>query len=166
MLPNTQDQAIAQARANRDEARQQATRIDEIAKDLESKGPKPDDPRSHLAADLRDLAAQLRSRPEDLEANLARLGTVEAAVNSQLDPGNEQRASTLTALNRALSRAASGRADANQNGDPKVTAEDLRRLGEQLDAMTPEARAGRVGGAVGAPVTGVAGQRRGRAGAA
>jgi tetratricopeptide (TPR) repeat protein len=34
ILPNGQDQAIAQARANRDEAQKQATRIDEIAKEL------------------------------------------------------------------------------------------------------------------------------------
>ncbi|HEV7809430.1 MAG TPA: hypothetical protein VGO64_02425, partial [Candidatus Limnocylindrales bacterium] len=131
VLPNGQDQAIAQARATRDEAQRQANRIEQVARDLESKGPKPDDPRSHLAADLRDLAAQLRGHPGDLNANLARLGSVEASVHSQLDPGNEQRASSLTSLNRSLSRAASGRAEANKDGDPKVTADDLKNLGSR-----------------------------------
>src|SRR6185436_12041009 len=123
-LPNVQDAAIAQARATRDEAQKQATKVEEIAKELISKGPKPDDPRTRLAAQLKDLAAQLRAHPDDLKTNLARLGSVEASLHSQLDPGNEQRASALTSLNRSLSRAVSGKSDANKDGDPKVTAED------------------------------------------
>jgi hypothetical protein len=114
LLPNGQDQAIAAARANRDEAIKQATRIEQIAKDLESKGAKPEDPRTRVATDLRDLAAQLRAHPEDLKANLAKLGSVQASLNSQLDPGNEQRAAALTSLNRSLSRAASGDPNANK----------------------------------------------------
>ena len=140
ILPNIQDVRIAEARANRDEAVKQAARIDEIAKELETKGAKPDDPRTRLATDLRDLAAQLRANPEDLKANLARLGSVEASLQSQLDPGNEQRSSALTSLSRSLSRAASGKPDANKDGDPKTAADDLKDLGDKLDTMTPEQR--------------------------
>jgi hypothetical protein len=138
LLPNPQDQAIADARANRDEARKQADHVDQIAKELESKGVKPNDLRTKLALDLRDLAAQLRSHPEDLKANLARLGSVEEALHSQLDAGNETKSASLTSLNRSLSRAASGKADANKDGDPKTTADDLAKLGEKLDQMTEQ----------------------------
>jgi hypothetical protein len=138
LLPNPQDQAIADARANRDEARKQADHVDQIAKELESKGVKPNDPRTRLALDLRDLAAQLRSHPEDLKANLARLGSVEEALHSQLDAGNETRSASLTSLNRSLSRAALGKADANKDGDPKTAADDLAKLGEKLGQMTEQ----------------------------
>ncbi|HEX2755618.1 MAG TPA: hypothetical protein VHM48_09150, partial [Candidatus Limnocylindrales bacterium] len=140
LLPNTQDRVIAEARANRDEAVKQASRIEEVAKELESKGARPDDPRTRLATDLRELAAQLRAHPEDLKANLAKLGSVEASLHSQLDPGNEQRASALTSLNRSLSRTASGDPNANKDGDPKKTADDLKNVGSKLDQMTPEQR--------------------------
>ena len=140
LLPNAQDRVIAEARANRDEALKQASKVEEIAKELESKGAKPDDPRTRLATDLRDLAAQLRAHPEDLKANLARLGSVEASLHSQLDPSNEQRAAALTSLNRSLSRTASGNPNANKDGDPKVTADDLKNLGDKLDSMTPQER--------------------------
>src|SRR4029079_17608676 len=106
LLPNPQDAAIAQSQTIRDEANHQAERIDEIAKDLESKGTDPEDPRKRLAQELRELSRQLRQNPGDLKANLARVSSVESGVRSQLDPANEQRASSLGALSRSLSRAA------------------------------------------------------------
>ncbi len=58
LLPNSQDAAIAQAQNVREEAKKQADRIDQIAKDLEAKGTNPEDPRTRLAQELRDLARQ------------------------------------------------------------------------------------------------------------
>ena len=49
LLPNPQDLVIAQNRQVREEAAQQAERIDEVAKDLEGKGADANDPRSQLA---------------------------------------------------------------------------------------------------------------------
>ena len=60
------------------------------------KGAGADDPRTRLAQELRDLARQLRERPDDLDANLARLGAIETDVRAQVDPANEQRAASLT----------------------------------------------------------------------
>ena len=141
LLPNPQDAAIAQQRQVREAANQQAERLDDLAHELESKGADAKDPRTRLAQDLRDLARQLRDHPDQLDVNLARLGSVEADVRAQIDPATEQRAASLTSLSRALSRAATGKPDANKDGDPKQTQEDLDRLGEQLDEMTPEERA-------------------------
>jgi hypothetical protein len=139
ILPNAQDAAIAQARANRDEAQKQAARIDEVAKDLERKdaaGRSADARRG----ELRDLAAELRNHPgprgQPREARLGR-GVGPFPARS----GNERRASALTALNRSLSRTASGSSEANPNGDAKQTADDLKHLGDGLPAMTPEQRA-------------------------
>ncbi|HKG19651.1 MAG TPA: hypothetical protein VKB00_07930, partial [Candidatus Limnocylindrales bacterium] len=140
LLPNSQDAAIARAQSVREEAQQQAERIDEIARDLESKGKNPDDPRTRLAQELRDLARQLRERPQDLELNLAKVSSVESDVRSQLDPANEQRASSLASLSRSLSRAATGQQNANKGGDPKEAAEDVKKLGEKLPSLTPQER--------------------------
>ncbi len=141
LIPNPQDAAIAQQRQVREAANQQAERLDDLAHELETKGADAQDPRTRLAQDLRDLARQLRDRPDQLDVNLARLGSVEAAVRAQIDPATEQRAAAMTSLSRALSRAATGKPDANKDGDPKQTQEDLDKLGEQLDEMTPEERA-------------------------
>ena len=140
LVPNPQDDAIARTQAIRDEARHEADRIEQVARDLESKGTDPNDPRARLARELRDLAAQMRSKPEDLKLNLASLGSVEEDVRAQLDPANEQRASALSSVSRALSRAATGQPNANKDGDPKIAAQDLKDLGKKLDGLTPEQR--------------------------
>ena len=138
LLPNPQNIAIAQAREVREEAKSQADRLDQLAEELENKGASADDPRTRLAKELRDLARQLRENPDKLDANLARLGSIEAALRSQLDPANEQRAAALSALSRGLSRAASGNAQANPDGDPKKAAEDVKAAADKLDGMTPD----------------------------
>ncbi|MFL5776327.1 MAG: hypothetical protein ACJ76W_08640, partial [Chloroflexota bacterium] len=140
LLPNPQDLAIAQDRSVRQEANEQAERIDEIAKDLETKGKDTQDPRSRLAEELRELARQLRQDPGDLEANLARVSSVESDVRSQLDPANEQRASSIASLSRALSRLATGKPEANNDGDPKAAADDVERLGDKLPQLSDTER--------------------------
>ena len=106
LLPNPMDLVIQQNRQVREEAQHQADRIEEIAKDLEGRGANANDPRTQLSQELRELAQRLRSNPGDLDRNLAQLGSVEDSVRSQLDPANEQRAASLAALSRALSRSA------------------------------------------------------------
>ncbi|MDP9244737.1 MAG: hypothetical protein M3O77_06610, partial [Chloroflexota bacterium] len=138
LLPNPQDVAIAQARAVREEAKAQADRLDKLADDLQKDGASADDPRTKLAKELRDLARQLRDNPDQLDANLAKLGSIEAALRAQLDPANEQRAAALSALSRGLSQAATGKPQANPNGDPKAAAEDLKNAAVKLDQMIPD----------------------------
>ena len=162
LIPNPQDAVIAQQQQVREAAERQAEAIDKVAKELENKGADANDPRTRLAQELRDLAQQLRQRPNDLDVNLARLGAIETDVRAQIDPANEQRAASLMSLSRALSSAATGKPDANKDGDPQKAQDDLKDLGDKLDAMTPEQRrelaraAGRDGG------DRVTGRRRGR----
>ena len=51
-----------------------ADRIERLAADLEKKGTTPDDPRTRLAKELRDLARQLRERGREV-AMLALFGS-------------------------------------------------------------------------------------------
>ncbi len=136
LLPNPQDAVIAQRRQIGDEAQRQAERIDRVAADLETKGADVNDPRTRLADELHQLAAQLRADPTDLDLNLAKLGSVEDTVRSQLDPANEQRAASLASLARSLSRAATGDPQANAGGDPKEAKSNLQDLADRLDTMT------------------------------
>ncbi len=136
LLPNQQDVVIAQQQALREAAERQAERIDRVAEDLEARGEDANDPRTRLAQELRDLALRLRQEPENLDANLARLGAIEDEVRAQIDPANEQRAASLASLSRALSRAATGRPDANRDGAAGEAREDLARLAENLDDIT------------------------------
>ena len=89
-LPNPQDAVIAQQRDVREAADRQAERLEELARDLETKGDKADDPRRQLAEELRELARQLRERPGDLAANLRQLG----AVENGSEPGSIRRPSS------------------------------------------------------------------------
>ena len=117
-----------------------------------ARAPTSNDPRSELAEELRQLAERLRTNPGDLEQNLAQLGAVEDDVRSRLDPANEQKAASIAALSRALSRTATGDPKANPGGDPKETKEDLGDLGDKVDEHDPgrarpaRTRAGRAPG--------------------
>ena len=114
LIPNPQDARHRPAAQVREAAERQAERLDELAHELETKGADAQDPRTRLAQELRDLARQLRDGPDQLDVNLARLGSVEAEVRAQIDPANEQRAASMTSLSRALSSAATGKPDANK----------------------------------------------------
>ena len=138
LIPNPQAEVIAQQRQVREAAERQADRLDDLARELDSKGVDTQDPRTRLAEELRDLARQLRERPAGLDVNLARLGSIESDVRARIDPATEQRAASLTSLSRSLSRAATGKPDANRDGDPEQTAEDLERLSEELDDKTEQ----------------------------
>ena len=54
---------------------------------------------------------------------------MEAEVRAQTDPANEQRAASLTSLSRSLSRAATGKPDANKDGDPEKRRRTSRTSG-------------------------------------
>jgi len=141
VLPNAMDQRIAGDRRIREEAVRQAEKVTRIAENLAAKGVDAKDPRTRLAQELRDLALQLRDRPGDLDANLARLGSVEGDLRAAIDPATEQRASALASLSRALSSASTGKPDANRDGDPTKAAEDLAKAADELEKLTPEQRA-------------------------
>ncbi|MDP9482508.1 MAG: hypothetical protein M3P84_04710, partial [Chloroflexota bacterium] len=140
-LPNALDLRIAQEKTIRQEAARQADKIDKAADDLAAQGRDPNDPRTRLAKELRDLALQLRDHPAELDANLAKLGSVEGNLRATIDPATEQRAAALASLSRALSGATSGKPDTNRDGDPDKAAADIEKAAAELDKLTPEQRA-------------------------
>ena len=140
LLPNPQDQRIADDRRLREVAALQADKVERIAYDLAAKARTPDDPRAQVAQQLKDLAKLLRDHPGDLDAALAKVGSVEGQLRAQIDPSIEQRAAALASLSRGLSNAAAGRPDANKAGDPTTAAQDLRDLAARLDNLTSAER--------------------------
>src|SRR5918994_5092329 len=134
LLPNAQNDVIAQREQVREAAQRQATRLDESANRLDH-GTDANDPRRDLVEELRRLARELRTNPDDLNRALANLGSLEDAIRSRLDPQNEQRAAAITSLARSLSRAASG-SDSNPEGDPDKAKNDLDDLKERLPGMS------------------------------
>jgi hypothetical protein len=82
----------------------------------------------------------LRDHPGDLDAALAKVGSVEGELRAQIDPSTEQRGAALASLSRGLSNAATGRPDANRAGDPATAAQDLRDLAARLDNLTSAER--------------------------
>ena len=135
LLPNAQNDVLQQREQMRAEAEKQAQRLDETATRLQEGHTAPD-PRVDVAEELRRLAQQLRDHPEDLDTNLARLGSLEDAIRSQLNPANEQRAAAISSLSRSLSRAATG-SDSNPQGDPEETSRDLDELKNRLRQHDP-----------------------------
>jgi hypothetical protein len=140
LLPNSQDQRIADDRRLHDETARQADKVERIADDLAAKARTPDDPRAQVAQQLKDLARLLRDHPGDLDAALAKVGSVEGELRAQIDPSTEQRGAALASLSRGLSNAATGRPDANRAGDPATAAQDLRDLAARLDNLTSAER--------------------------
>jgi hypothetical protein len=138
LLPNIQNDILAQRAAMRDAAATQAQRLEQTANRLQE-GRTAEDPRSQLADELRKLAQQLRDHPEDLDTNLAKLGSLEDAIRSRLDPANEQRAAAISSLSRSLSRAATG-SEGNPQGDPEKTKQDLDDLKNRVGQMTQAER--------------------------
>ncbi|HEV8053798.1 MAG TPA: hypothetical protein VGP30_03110 [Candidatus Limnocylindrales bacterium] len=139
LFPNPQAQVLARREAQRDAAQQQARKLEETATRI-AEGRTSPDPRADIAEELRRLARELRDRPEDLDRQLARLGSLEDALRSRIDPGAEQRAAAITSLSRSLSRLSTG-SDSNPEGDPKKAGEDLDKLGSELGGKTPDERA-------------------------
>ena len=138
LVPNPQDAVIAQQQQVREAAERQA--------EASTASPRTSRPRAQTrtirARDLRRSCAispaSSATSPDDLDVNLARLGAIESDVRAQIDPANEQRAASLTSLSRALSSAATGKPDANREGDPEKARDDLKDLAEGLDDLTPE----------------------------
>jgi hypothetical protein len=138
-LPNPQDAVLVQRERQRAAAEQEARRLEETARRLED-GVTTPDARTDLAIELRRLSEQLRERPDELDAHLARLGSLEDAIRTRIDPRSEQRAAAIASLARSLSRAATG-SDSNPDGDPEQARRDLDELGERVPDLTPEERA-------------------------
>ena len=105
LLPNIQNDILNHREQQRQAAEQAAKKLEETAQKLEA-NPTQHDARSQVADELRKLIRELRDNPTDLDQQLARLGSLEDALRSRIDPANEQRASALTSLSRQLSKAA------------------------------------------------------------
>lgn len=82
LLPNIQNDVLAQREQQRQAAEQAAQRLEQAAQRLEA-NPTQQDARSQIADELRKLIKELRDDPTDLDQQLARLGSLEDALRSR-----------------------------------------------------------------------------------
>ena len=73
LLPNLQNDILAQRERQRQAAEQTAQRLEQTAQRLEA-NPTQKDARSQVAEELRKLIRELRNNPTDLDQQLARMG--------------------------------------------------------------------------------------------
>ncbi len=146
VLPNPQTDTLAQRERQREAAERQAERLEQTADRL-SEGRTADDPRADIAEELRRISRELRERPEDLEAQLARLGSLEDALRARLDPSNEQRAAALASLARSVSRLQSGQRQQSRRipAAGRQGRRSTRRSRRRADARRAGAPRGRAG---------------------
>ena len=141
VLPRPQDAVIAQQQQVRAGRRTPGREDRSRGRGAWCEGPRPERP-----ADARwprssaTWRASCASTPTTSDVNLAKLGSIENDVRAQVDPANEQRAASLTSLSRSLSSAATGKPDANRDGDPEKAKQDLADLADKLDTLTPDQR--------------------------
>lgn len=137
LAPNPMEQTVRQREQVAVTIKQEAERIDKLADDLAQQ----EDPQDF--ADIQDVlraaSAELQNRqlsPEEANAALQRL---EQQLLSKQDPATGELEDTLASLAGSLASEPSTRdlGTSLARGDIRQAANELRRLGEQADAMSP-----------------------------
>ena len=135
--PNPLDAVIRDRQAARDASRDVAERIEEVADEAERQGAETPDPRrDELIEQLRRLARQLRDGGDDRQDALAKIGSVQEQLARLTDPQAALKDAGLTQLARQISQAATGKQEANEDGDAEQAAKDLEQLMEQLPNLS------------------------------
>ncbi|MBA3689032.1 MAG: hypothetical protein H0W81_09415, partial [Chloroflexi bacterium] len=141
--PNPQDALLRDRQAARDASREVAQRIEEVAREAEQQGATPDPRRDALVEQLRRLARQLREAGDDRQDVLARIGAVQEQLARLTDPQAAVKDAGLTQLAQQISKAASGKQDANPEGDLDQAVKDLEALKDQVRKMSSAQAAAR-----------------------
>jgi len=142
--PNPQDSVLRDRQAARDASRDVAQRIEDVARDAEQQGADTPDPRRDaLIEQLRKLAQQLREGGDDRQDVLAKIGAVQEQLARLTDPQAAVKDAGLTQLAEQISKAATGKENANPDGDPDQAAKDLEALKDQVKSMSSAQAAAR-----------------------
>lgn len=138
ILPNPQADVIAERRAVRERAQQEAEHIEAVREELSERETLPREERERLLQELDQLAAQLRQNPGDRERALADIERARDALREHLDPNAGARRVALEQLSRRLSQLSERQetADSLQDG-----AEALRELAQRAGELSPQERA-------------------------
>lgn len=138
LLPNPQRGVIAERRAVRELAAQEAEQIEQVRQALSDRETLPREERERLLQDLDELAARLRRNPGDREQALADLERAREALREQLDPQAGARRASLEQLSSRLSELSGQQSGRRSLADG---AEALRELAQRVDRLSPQERA-------------------------
>lgn len=138
ILPNPQQDVIADRRAVRERAQQEAARIEDVREELSERETLPREERERLLQELDELAAQLRQNPGDRERALADIERAREALRDHLDPNAGARRAALEQLSRRLSQLSKREraGDSLQDG-----ADALGELAQRTGERSPQERA-------------------------
>lgn len=137
VLPNPQRAVIAERRAVRELAQQEARRVERVRRDLAAREGLSPEARERLLAELDELAARLRENPGDRARALADIERARAALRARLDPQAGARRAALEQLSARLAQLSGRRPQRNTPGQGAAALQELAR---QVARMTPQAR--------------------------
>ncbi|MDQ7029305.1 MAG: hypothetical protein Q9O62_05725 [Ardenticatenia bacterium] len=139
MLPNPQRQVLAERRAVRELAQQEAQRIEQVRAELAGReGLLPSQERAELVQELAKLAERLRQNPGDRERALADIERARQALRARLDPQAGTRQAALARLAERLGRMSQ---DQKRATSPREAADALQALATQAATASPPERA-------------------------
>ncbi len=136
LLPNPQERVLAERRAVRELAQQEAERIEQARDELARQAGLPDEKRARLFQELADLATQLRQNPGDLEQALADIEGARAALQARLDPQAGSKKAALDRLTKRLSRLSES---SGERASPDATTA-LTELAARAGRLSPQER--------------------------
>ncbi len=139
VLPNPQDQVLAERAAIREATQQAVAQIEQLRQEIAQNQNLSPEERAALDRELAELQRRLEQNPGNREEALADLSTTEARLQQRLTPDADAQRAALEQLARNL------QAIENQPQSSRPTleqAEDaLRQLAQQIEPMTAEERA-------------------------
>mgnify|MGYP005842156501 CR=1 FL=1 len=138
VLPNPQDQALAQRQAVQAALAESADQLAELERQIGEETQLSAEDRERLLKELQALQEQLRRNPGDPQEALADLSAAEARLRQNLDPNSDARRAALEQLARNL-ETLSGR-QPGQRPDVEQAANQLDQLARQLDQRSPAER--------------------------
>ncbi|NWG21029.1 MAG: hypothetical protein HXY39_11995 [Chloroflexi bacterium] len=139
VLPNPQDQVLAERAAVREAAQQAAVQIEQVRQELVQNQALSPEERAALDRELAELQQRLQQNPGNREEALADLSTTEARLQQRVTPDADVQRAALEQLARSL-QAMSGQ---QQAGRPSLEQAEagLQQLAQQVETMTPEEQA-------------------------
>jgi hypothetical protein len=139
VLPNPQNQVLAERAAIREATQQAAAQIEQLRQEIAQNQNLSPEERAALDRELAELQQRLEQNPGNREEALADLSTTEARLQQRLSSDGEAQRAALEQLARNL-QASEGQ---QQSSRPTLEQAEatLQQLAQQIERMTPEERA-------------------------
>jgi len=144
VVPNSMQQTVRQREQVQRSIKQEAERLNKLAEQVaELNVENPSEELQHIEQALREAAHMLNQGSMNGEEALAALSALEQRLQALQGQGNGDLEEALSSLAGSLAQDPTTRqlGTSLARGDYKQAAEDLRRLAEQIDSLSPAERA-------------------------